>query len=247
MPQNPLTIKKLTCALLVAAAAVVIVAGSAGTARAQEDDEDVPYDTKILRGIMSGLGLKRDGEGPKIDYRERSPLVVPPSLNLPPPETAAPTPNAANWPVDPDEKRRKEAIAARKKAAVTRYQVEDEGRALNPRDMTPGAATVDARKLPRPQSGRGDGKQGEAGDRLSASELGYKGDFFSWKSLFGGDDKGDVAKFEGEPPRVSLTEPPVGYRTPSPAQPYGVTKETKAAPKAMDIYDRQTPVEDRKK
>lgn len=245
MPHKPLTIKKLTCALLAVAAAVVIVAGSAGIARAQDDEEDVPYDTKILRGIMSGLGLKRDGEGPDIDYRERSPLVVPPSLNLPPPETAAPTPNAANWPVDPDEKRRKAAIAARKKAANTRYQVEDEGRALNPREMTPGAGTADARNRPAPQSGRGDSKPGEAGDRLSVFDLGYKGDMFSWNSLFGSKDKGEVAKFEHEPPRVSLTEPPAGYRTPSPAQPYGITPEKKSS-KAMDIYERQTPVEDRR-
>ena len=64
---------------------------------------------------------------------------------------------------------------------------------------------------------------------------------FGLNSLFG-KDKGDVAKFESEPPRTSLTEPPAGYRTPSPAQPYGLTQE-KAAPKAMDIYSRQTPVD----
>ena len=49
-----------------------------------------------------------------IDYRERSPLVVPPKLDLPPPAAAADV-KAPNWPKDPDDARRKAAIAARKK------------------------------------------------------------------------------------------------------------------------------------
>jgi hypothetical protein len=242
MPQQPSTSKRLRCALLAACGAALLVTANVGFARAGDDDEeDVPYDTKIFRNLMSGLGLKRDGEGPGIDYRERSPLVVPPSRDLPPPEAAMPAPKAANWPVDPDEKRRKEAIAARKKAANTRYQVEDEGRALSPKDLTPGAAS--AGRQPTPQSGRGDGKEAQAGDRLSVYDLGYKGDFFSWNSLFG-KDKGDVAKFQAEPPRASLTEPPVGYRTPSSAQPYGLNPEANAGPrKPMDIFDRQTPAD----
>ena len=36
---------------------------------------------------MKGLGLREDGEG--IDYRERSPLVLPPGKDLPPPEANA--------------------------------------------------------------------------------------------------------------------------------------------------------------
>src|SRR5665213_1196936 len=37
-----------------------------GPARAQDDD--APIDTKIMRGIMSGLGLKRDGDAKGINY-----------------------------------------------------------------------------------------------------------------------------------------------------------------------------------
>ena len=50
-----------------------------------------------------------------IEYRERSPLVVPPKLDLPPPAGTAAEVKAPNWPKDPDEARRKAAIAARKK------------------------------------------------------------------------------------------------------------------------------------
>ena len=47
------------------------------------------------------------------------------------------------------------------------------------------------------------------------------------KNLFSGiwQSKEEYKTFGGEPPRTNLTEPPAGYRTPSPAQPYGVGKE----------------------
>ena len=38
----------------------------------------VPVDQKVYRGIMEGLGLKRDGEA-TINYQERGPLVLPPN------------------------------------------------------------------------------------------------------------------------------------------------------------------------
>ena len=59
---------------------------------------------------MSGIGAK-GMEKKGIEYRERSPLVVPPKLDLPPPASAD-ADDAPNWPKDPDERRRKEAIAA---------------------------------------------------------------------------------------------------------------------------------------
>ena len=63
---------------------------------------------------MAGIG-GTNMENRGIEYRERSPLVVPPKLDLPPPAAASAEVKAANWPKDPDEARRKAAIAARKK------------------------------------------------------------------------------------------------------------------------------------
>src|SRR5690348_7189133 len=58
-----------------AAAAIgfAVVLGSIPTSAlaADDDEESALPDVKLLRGIMNGLGLKRDGEA--IDYRERSP------------------------------------------------------------------------------------------------------------------------------------------------------------------------------
>jgi len=48
----------------------------------------------------------------------------------------------------------------------------------------------------------------------------------------------DIVPFTGETPRASLIEPPSGYRTPSPAQPYGLGKEK---PDTTPV-DRQLPV-----
>src|SRR5438445_11263629 len=80
-----------------------------------EDEDDKTFEEKIIEGIMRGIG-GTNMENRGIDYRERSPLVVPPKLDLPPPAGTTAEAKAPNWPKDPDEQRRKAAIAARKKA-----------------------------------------------------------------------------------------------------------------------------------
>ena len=56
-----------------------------GVARAQDDEEDdKTFEEKIIDGIMAGIGAT-NMENRGIEYRERSPLVVPPKLDLPPP------------------------------------------------------------------------------------------------------------------------------------------------------------------
>ena len=42
-------------------------------------------------------------------------------------------------------------------------------------------------------------------------------------------NKEEYAKFGSEPPRGDLTDPPAGYRTPSPEQPYGIGPDKKQA------------------
>src|SRR4051812_13792157 len=89
--------------LRVAAIAIGLgLAMSAPIAHAQEaEDEDQPFEQKVIKQIMTGLG-GTNMENTGIDYRERSPLVVPPRLDLPTPNTAASTANVPNWPKDPD-------------------------------------------------------------------------------------------------------------------------------------------------
>jgi hypothetical protein len=201
--------------------AVVLGVGllmAAGAARAGDDeDEDKTFEEKIIEGIMKGVGAT-NMENSSIDYRERSPLVVPPKLDLPKPASAAEAKPAPNWPQDPDEKRRKAAIAARKK---DKDKYKDATQASNDaaRPLSPSELNV-ARTRPDPDSARTSDslKPGDPGGTpLSPSQLGYEGGFMG---LFKG-NKVESAEFKAEPPRSSLVQPPPGYQTPSQNYLYG--------------------------
>jgi len=172
--------------LLRAAVGVALVGLVAGfdpsTARAADDDTNASAWSKF----MQTLGLKKGPDDPDIDLTERSPLVVPPSRDLPPPvaEAAAPTPD---WPKDPKVKPRKHHKANIVPAAPD------------------GAATVQT--APPPPY--------------------VKRTWYNPTTWFNSEE---YATFTGEPARDSLTDPPTGYRTPSPDHPYGVGPEKKAKP-----------------
>jgi len=181
-----------------------------GAARAQEDDDDdKTFEEKIIEGIMAGIG-GTNMENRGIEYRERSPLVVPPKLDLPPPASASADVKAPNWPKDPDEARRKAAIAARKKENKDPVEA---SRILTPSELNKGKVAATARNSDDPIQ---PGSQNN-NPILSPSQLGYNGSF---SGLFGG-SKSETAPFKGEPTRDSLTQPPSGYQTPSPNFAYG--------------------------
>src|ERR1700676_1693538 len=179
---------------------------TAGAARAQDDDEDdKTFEEKIIEGIMAGIGgTNMDNRG--IEYRERSPLVVPPKLDLPPPDAGAAAVNVPNWPKDPD-------VAARKAASKkSKPNALEEARALSPAEL--------ATKRPKSNANSDTTRPGDPEKNivLSPKQLGYEGGLF--KNLFGGPSS-DKAPFTGEPTRESLTQPPSGYQTPSPNYAYG--------------------------
>jgi hypothetical protein len=180
-----------------------------GVARAQDDDDDdKTFEEKIIEGIMSGIG-GTNMENRGIEYRERSPLVVPPKLDLPPPETVKTEVKDPNWPKDPDVQRRKEAVAARKKANKDPIEA---ARVLTPSELNVGKKAPAARTSSDPiQPGV------STNPSLSPTQLGFTGGF---GKLFGG-SKTETAPFTGEPTRESLTQPPPGYQTPSPNFAYG--------------------------
>jgi hypothetical protein len=198
----------------------ILLACVPGRAWAQDDDDGdeksiFNMDQWLAKGIMGALGLK-DGTEAGIDYHERSPLVVPSNNNLPPPEASGKPANPA-WPVDPDEKRRREAIAARKKATKV-YEDDEEQRALMPHELNPAGRT--ATRNPNATTDTASSDRGN----LLPSQLGYGGGLFSLRSLGFGSQQDEVGTFTKEPPRETLAEPPAGYQTPSAAEPYGVTK-----------------------
>jgi hypothetical protein len=194
-------------------AATLIVAGTTFV-RAADDDDDVSFDKKLQNNVMSAIGLRG---GPDIDYKERSPLVLPPKIDLPPPQNnaAASTPN---WPVDADQKRKKEEVGRR------RDEVE-ESRPLRPNELNVGARTRS--RTAGPTQDQADGKPSRPED------LGYTGGILG--SLWGS-KKDEAAQFKSEPARTSLIEPPAGYQTPSPSQPYQFKYE-KWTPKIPSFFD----------
>jgi hypothetical protein len=183
---------------------------TAGAARAQDDDEDdKTFEEKIIEGIMAGIG-GTNMENKGIDYRERSPLVVPPKIDLPPPASTSADVKAPNWPKDPDVQRQKAAAAARKKANKDPIEA---ARILTPSELAAGKTAAASRTNNDPV------QPGNSFNNpiLSPSQLGYTGGF---SGLFGG-NKTETAPFKGEPTRESLTQPPPGYQTPSPNFAYG--------------------------
>jgi hypothetical protein len=220
---------------LAASVGMAAMIGCAGTfAHAASDDDEIELlDTKILRGIMKGLGLRRDGEA--IEYRERSPLVLPPSkeLNqLPPPETVN-AKKAPGWPDDPDLNKARQRKEAERKRKPVEPGVDD--KPLPPNQMTASGS------LPAPTGSKGGEAPGRSMEGSSApstnAELGSK----SFMSMFNSSlwaPSEEYTPFTGEPQRSSLTEPPPGYLTPSPNQPYGVGREKWKPP----VIDRNEPV-----
>jgi hypothetical protein len=207
-----LQIPSLTRALRLAAITLGIgLVMAAGPVRAGDDDDedDKTFEEKIIEGIMAGIG-GTNMENKGIDYRERSPLVVPPKIDLPPPASASAEVKAPNWPKDPDEQRRKAAAAARKK--------DNKDPALQARILTPAELAVGKTAASKPTSSDpitpGTNNNNPI---LSPSQLGYNGGF---SGLFGG-NKSETAQFKSEPTRESLTMPPPGYQTPSPNFAYG--------------------------
>jgi len=220
-------------------AASILVLGAAaiaGSAPVRAADNEPSWDEKMMRGIMDGLGFKRDGE-PGINYQERAPLVIPSSRDLAPPEQADAAANNPAWPKDPDVERRKTEAAMEKNRNVSDER-EREQNPLRPDQLTPGGrGKQQKRQAARPDDGYQPPASGFS-SQLPPSELGYKGGIFG--AMFS-NKKEEQAKFTGEPPRSSLTEPPPGYQTPSPAQPYGLASGVAPQKAYNDYLDRADP------
>jgi hypothetical protein len=205
---------RTTFAAMIGAAVIV---GCTGHAAWAEDDEEEPLaDTKIMRHILQGLGLRRPDQEKGIEYRERSPLVLPGnSKELPKPAPSTPAAKTAGWPDDPDIKRQKQRRDLEKNRKAYTEGVDDRPLLPNEYSRKPGTddknrpAVLDSKPFE------------EAQQPSTRQELGAKNIF----SKLWGDKSNEYVTFTGEPPRSTLIEPPRGYRTPSPNQPYGVGPE----------------------
>ena len=121
--------------------------------------------------------------------------------------------------MDADQKRKREETTRR------RDEVE-ESRPLRPNELNVGSANRS--RTPGANEADFDGK--------NRTDSGATGSIFG--SMFSG-KKDEVKKFTQEPARTTLTEPPVGYQTPSPDQPY-TAKGEKLLPSVPSFFDFDT-------
>jgi len=169
---------------------IALAAGAPGVALAQDSN-----DSGLFGSMLKTLGIGGENQ---IEYRERPPLVVPPTRDLPPPQTSAAA-RDPNWPVDP------KSAQPQKKGT----QVRDLDKITVPqRPAEPAYAG-----LPNPSAGGPDTTA-----TIPSSQPAPSSGFFG--NLFSSSDRpaGPIAP---APARKSLTQPPPDYESRSPSQPYG--------------------------
>ena len=178
-------------------AAVVGLSLGVAAPAAAGDDGQAP----IWVGISGVLGLTDTKEEMPIEYRERSKLVLPPKIVLPPP-AAHPVTNAAAWPIDPDVQRVIRKNAETKNMAANPRRTVRQGNGLFPADAV---VTV-----------RADAGQGPATRPCvtGSSSRDCQSPGFGLFSALGFGGKVDPASLGPEPDRDWLTDPPKGYRAP---------------------------------
>ena len=221
---------RLNARLPVVAALGAAIAATALVGPARAGDSDQPIDQRILHNILTGIGLQ-DPNAPQPEYRERSPLAIPKTDTLPPPGTpGAAVANNPAWPKDPDVERAKRL--AKQRANEIRDPMEQmahDKKPLMPDQLGP--------KYPdRRYAGRGyDASSADlkANHKMIALAAWLRRGAVRQHVWRRSQDQ-EAAQFTGEPARTSLTEPPPGYQTPSPTQPYGVGQEA-SKPKAEEL------------
>jgi hypothetical protein len=197
------TEKVLPLALLVGAGLMLGGCGSTtygtGTTAAAQTVKDVT-------GILS-LGGSKSNE-PPIEYEPRASIVEPPVVSLPPPGSETPVATAANWPVDPDEeKKRIDALVQERTEA---------GQSLK---FTVPESSSD-RPVLRDDQTAVERALKDTKNRQSNPEL---------KKVFADAKQAKIGSFDeqGNPTRRYLIEPPAEYREPDPESPVEITEKPK--------------------
>jgi hypothetical protein len=216
MPVRFFSLRDLRRILAFVPVLALLAAAAVTPATAQEDE---PTELQKLFGAMGLLDLPKE----PIDYSERSPLVVPPSADLAKPggevDVRALNPD---WPVDQDIKRKKAAAKEAKKPIDAPNDLFYGSRLMQPKDWKQAKS-----------KGRGEGTETWTDDekrglfRVTPDKLGFKG----WNK------KNEIVKFEGEPDRTSLLQPPPGYQTPSKNAPYGIVEDERVVSAPKDSFD----------
>jgi hypothetical protein len=214
--------KPVSRAVLGGLLGITLVFASGAAALAGDDEDEDTIEQKVIKNIMKGLGADVDKD--RIDYRERSPLVIPPTRDLPPPQDATKI-NDPAWPNDPDKRAPVKKAKKFENGSVATRNMESPERVpmISPEALRNGAIPGgESQRVTSPDPNANK----DPGRAFSPTELGFPG----FGNLFG--YKAEQKPFTGEPARTNLIQPPTGYQTPSPNYPYGV-----GAPKNNSVQD----------
>jgi len=222
---------RLRHGLMASVCGALLALGSIGAAKAQQaENDDDSFEQRIIKGILGGLGVDV-GNKRGIEYRERSPLVIPPSLDLPPPDQANVSAQNPAWPRE--QTRKKTAVQAKPQMYATPDDPGTSSR-MSPEELRRGTSRNAGRVTDPSKSGSQEDI--DIGRPLRPNELGSSS-IFNWRALTG-NYANETAKFEGEPSRGQLTQPPPGYQTPSGTQPYGTASDSGPGWKIPNILSR---------
>jgi hypothetical protein len=156
----------------------------------------------LFKNLFQGGGLFGDAKE-EIEYRERAPLVVPPSMKLPAPQQRAAQRNAA-WPNDPDVAARRSANANALLPATEREKYrEQRNPVLSQEELRRGRDPSQRVTVPyKPASENANEQLIQpiiVGREIAAQR----------------NAKDDLSTLDGvEPPRKYLSDPPSGLRRP---------------------------------
>lgn len=197
--------------ILFAAIGATAIFGFAATPALALDDDGhqsifQTFTNLLKAGVGTGVGipgLTQPDEKPRINYRERAPLVLPPSGNLREPLPPVNARNAA-WPKDYDKQRATRATA-RPAGSVLRDDAGNE--ILSPRYLR------DTGRLARNPARDPVREACDTGDPL-AQPCNVPQMWNVLKTKRAGSDNRDLVPGQ-EPPRTALTDPPAGLRTPN--------------------------------
>lgn len=186
-------------------AGALMVLMAASGASAQEGE--------VMKSLLGSIGIIPK-EKPPIVYNERPPLVLPPSMDLPPPAPGGgPEARNANWPKDPDViAARKEAEEARKPYTSTDLYKNSNAQRLSVEEMRAGRNPNNYVSSPAPIRGNGD-KSTLTPDELRAfgknTEAKLEGDGLERRYL--SDPPAELLKAaKGAPLRASVDPKPDG-------------------------------------
>lgn len=193
---------------------LIIAAFSMGATTAKADEVEAPSSEQgVIRNVLGSIGII-EPQRPDIDYRERGPLVIPPSVDaLPPPVDPETRRNKANWPQDAKTKARKEASREKGRPVNEKFDYMDGDPKLSVHQMLRERAPSDrsqatAKDLEWISSNRAVMSPDELRKHRSTPSTLPPG---------------------GEPERRYLSDPPAGYRKPA-ATASNVTEVTDPKP-----------------